>query len=86
MLAGVAFDGGVVAVGSGGGGVTVGVAVTAGAIKTLAQLADPDNQHWQRIEIDPRILGEIRGVMNHYLTNLLGKKPRMHQYLGMLGN
>ncbi|NQU22845.1 MAG: DNA repair protein RecO [Candidatus Nealsonbacteria bacterium] len=62
------------------------IAVTAGAIKTLAQLADPNNRHWQRIEIDPRILGEIRGVMNHYLTNLLGKKPRMHQYLGMLGN
>jgi DNA repair protein RecO (recombination protein O) len=34
--------------------------------------------------LPPRRRGEIRGVMNHYLANLLGRRPRMHQYLGIL--
>ena len=59
--------------------------VSAGALKTMAQLADPDTQTWQRMEINSRILGELRGVLNHYLMNLLGHKPRMHEYLGVLG-
>ena len=37
------------------------------------------------MEIDSRSLGELRGLMNHYLMNLLGRKPRMHEYLGRLG-
>ncbi len=61
------------------------VMVSAGAIKTMAQLADPDTQTWQRMEINSRILGELRGVLNHYLLNLLGHKPRMYEYLGVLG-
>ncbi len=32
----------------------------------------------------PRFRGELRGVMNHYLTNLLGHPPRMQRYLGTL--
>ena len=53
-------------------------------VEAMRQFADPERRAWQRMEIDPRNLGEMRGVLNHYLTNLLGKKPRMHQYLGML--
>ena len=37
------------------------------------------------MEINSRILGELRGVLNHYLLNLLGHKPRMFEYLGVLG-
>ena len=33
------------------------------------------------MEIDRRVLGELRGVLNHYLVNLLGRKPRMHEHL-----
>ena len=47
----------------------------------MAQLADPHGQAWRRIEIDSRMLGELRGVLNHYLINLLGRKPRMYEYL-----
>ncbi len=60
------------------------VSVSAGAVRTMTQLADLDSRTWQRIEIDPRNLGEIRGVLNHYLRNLLGREPRMHRYLGSL--
>jgi DNA repair protein RecO (recombination protein O) len=33
---------------------------------------------------DRRVRGELRGLMNHYLTNLLGHPLRMHKYLGCL--
>ncbi len=33
---------------------------------------------------DPKLRGELRGLMNRYLTNLLGHPPRMQKYLGML--
>jgi DNA repair protein RecO (recombination protein O) len=60
--------------------------LSAGVLRAMAQLAAPDRLAWRRMEIDARSLGELRGVMNHYLANLLGRKPRMHEYLGRLGN
>jgi len=62
------------------------ISIGAGAMKTMRVLADPENRSWERIEIDPRTLGETRGVLNQYLTHLLGKKPRMHEHLGTLWN
>lgn len=56
--------------------------VTAGAIRAMDSLADPAGRAAGRIRIDERTYGEVRGVLNHYLVNLLGRKPRMHQYLG----
>jgi hypothetical protein len=32
--------------------------------------------------VDPKILGELRGLMNNYLAHHLGHKLRMHAYLG----
>lgn len=62
------------------------VQVSAGVLRAMAQLADPDSHAWRRLEIDARSLGELRGLLNHYFTHLLGRKPKMHEYLGMLGN
>ena len=62
------------------------VMVSAGALRTMAQLADTDGAAWRRTKIDPRSLGELRGLLNHYFTQLLGRKPKMHEYLGVLGN
>ena len=62
------------------------VMVNAGVLRAMAQLADPDGHAWQRLEIDGRSLGEMRGVLNRYFAHLLGRKPRMHEYLGVLGN
>ncbi len=47
----------------------------------MAQLADLQSQTWRRMDIDARMLGELRGVLNHYITNLLGRKPKMFHYL-----
>ena len=60
--------------------------VSAGTLRTMAQLASLEGRAWQRIEIDPRTLGEMRGLLNQYLTHLLGRKPRMHKYLGVLSS
>jgi DNA repair protein RecO (recombination protein O) len=57
------------------------VSVTAGALKTMKVLADPQGQAWRRMEVDLRMWGEIRGVLNHYLVNLLGREPRTYKYL-----
>ena len=62
------------------------VLLSAGVLKTMSQLADPDGTAWRRMEIDARSLGELRGVMNYYFANLLGRKPKMHAYLGRLGS
>jgi len=62
------------------------VMVSAGVLRAMTQLADPDAIAWKRMEINSRSLGELRGLLNHYYTHLLGRKPRMHKYLGLLGN
>jgi DNA repair protein RecO (recombination protein O) len=58
--------------------------LNAGVLRIMMKLADRDGQAWRRMEIDRRSRGELRGTLNHYLYNLLGKKPRLHQYLGLL--
>ena len=57
------------------------VSVSAGVLRTMAQLADMESLSWRRMEIDARMLGELRGVLNHYVAHLLGRKPKMYEYL-----
>jgi DNA repair protein RecO (recombination protein O) len=68
------------------GGKTHVVSVSVGTLRAMTQLAEPDRRAWRHLEIDPRSLGELRGLLNHYFTHLLGRKPKMHEYMGMLGN
>jgi hypothetical protein len=60
--------------------------ISPAALRTMAQLADPQRLSWRRIEIDPRLLGELRGILSHYLLNLLGHKPRMYDYLPLFSH
>lgn len=62
------------------------VSTSAAVIRTLDRFADPDDQRWQSGTWDRDIAGELRGLLNHYLYQLLGRKPRMHGYLGFLAN
>ena len=77
------LDGGVLCAKCRGGRRQV-ASVSAGALRTMAQLADPHSRSWRRIEIGTTSHGEIRGLLNHYIANLLGHRPRMQQYLGLL--
>jgi len=52
----------------------------------MAQGADSSDRAWSNLHIGPRSRGELRGVLNRYLWNLLGRKPRMHEYLGLLSS
>jgi DNA repair protein RecO (recombination protein O) len=79
------LDGGVLC-GRCRGGKKQVASLNAGALRAMAQLADSNSLAWRRMEVDARSFGEIRGVMNHYLVNLLGREPRMLAYLGKLGN
>jgi DNA repair protein RecO (recombination protein O) len=58
------------------------VSVSAAAIAALRQLANAQDEDWEAIGLDRRTGGELRGLMNHYLCNLSGRKLRMHGYLG----
>lgn len=60
------------------------VSVSAGVVRALARFADTDSEAWRRVELDRRTKGELRGVLNHYLSHLLGRRPKLHKYLGAL--
>jgi DNA repair protein RecO (recombination protein O) len=56
--------------------------VSAGVLRILGRYSDPASDAWRRLELDRRIRGELRGLLNHYLYHLLGHKLRLHDYLG----
>lgn len=57
--------------------------VQAATIAEMHMLAS-DQRPWAESQLDRARLGELRGVLNHYFANLLGKRPRMVSYLGTL--
>ena len=60
------------------------VSVSAGAIHAMQQFAESEGESWRTLEIDRRLRGELRGLLNNYLKHLLGHRPKMHDYLGTL--
>lgn len=54
--------------------------------ETLATLQKLGRQQWSGEPLSPQIYGELRGLLNQYFCHLLGQRPRMHDYLGLLGN
>jgi DNA repair protein RecO (recombination protein O) len=55
--------------------------VSAAVIETLAAFSQADSAAWRDRPVESRTMGELRGVLNRYWCNLLGKRPRMHRYL-----
>lgn len=62
------------------------VSVSAAVMHTLAAFADTEQDNWQQLAQNQRIPGELRAVLNRYLANLLGHKPKMWQYLAKIGS
>jgi DNA repair protein RecO (recombination protein O) len=79
------LDGGVLCAKCRGGKRQV-ASVSVGVLRAMSEWADPSSEAWRQLAIDPRHGGELRGVLNHYLYHLLGRKPRMHQYLSLLSS
>jgi len=57
------------------------LSISPGVLRAMIQLADQQSDGWRPVELDSRTTGELRAVLNHYLSHLLGHKPRMHAYL-----
>lgn len=57
--------------------------VSAEAIAMLHRTVK-DESPWHESRIDRARLGEVRGLMNQYMANLLGRRPRMYAWLGTL--
>jgi DNA repair protein RecO (recombination protein O) len=62
------------------------VSVSAGVIRALQRYAMPDGDAWRRVKLERGLRGELRGVLNHYVAHVLGRRPRMYNYLGMLAD
>lgn len=62
------------------------VSIGASTLNALLAFADETSDAWHRIPIDARTSAELRGVINQYLCHLLGHRPRMHAYLGILAS
>ncbi len=61
------------------------VRLSSEVLATMRRLSMVDSQ--QTIDDgDPRGHGELRGVLNHFITNLTGHPPRMQKYLGTPSN
>jgi DNA repair protein RecO (recombination protein O) len=60
------------------------VSVSNRGIAELKSLADASDESWRQREWDRSTFGELRGLLNNYLAHVLGHRPRMHKYLGML--
>ncbi len=58
--------------------------ISAGVIAALRTLAMSDV--WSNpnpgVELDRRVYGELRAILNRYFSHLLGHEPRMHRFLG----
>ena len=62
------------------------VSISAGVLRAMIVLAEADGERWQQLSLDSKTRGELWAVLNHYLTHLLGHKPRMHEYLAGMTN
>lgn len=60
------------------------VSLSGPALAGMATFTDEASTSWETEELPAGVRGEIRGVVNHYMSNLLGHRPRMHPYLGFL--
>ncbi|MBW3597399.1 MAG: DNA repair protein RecO [Planctomycetes bacterium] len=60
------------------------VSVSGEVVKTLRRYADATSDAWRGSPPGAKTWGELRGALNHYLANLLGKKPKLHDFLGSL--
>ncbi len=62
------------------------VSVSGPTIDTLRTFASEDDSEWHQTAVGKSSHGELRGVLNNYMNYILGTKPRLQSYLGVLGN
>ncbi|QDU97065.1 DNA repair protein RecO [Lignipirellula cremea] len=55
--------------------------VSAAVIEVMRTFSHLENENWRTAPLPPKVQGELRGLMNHYLNNLAGKRLKMHAFL-----
>ena len=66
------------------------VSLSAEAVEAMSVLAKSDEETssneetWKSIDLLPKTLGQLRGVINHYMNNLIGRRPRLQAFLKVL--
>jgi DNA repair protein RecO (recombination protein O) len=54
------------------------------SVELLEAYMSVETEDWRNVPLESRQHGEIRGVINQYFSHLLGKRPRMHKFLGLM--
>jgi DNA repair protein RecO (recombination protein O) len=57
------------------------VSVSRAAIDTLARFAELNGEVESALDLPQAVRGELRGVVNNYLTHLVGHRLKMHEYV-----
>ena len=57
------------------------ISISAGALAALVRYSAASSEEAE--ELDSRVHGELRAILNHYISHLLGHPPRMVRYLGV---
>jgi len=59
------------------------VGLTSAAVEVLRCFSDR-GPNWQELSVEPRVWGEVRGLVNQYIIHLVGRPLRMRRHLGIL--
>lgn len=67
------------------------VSISRAALAAMEQLAEPRDLRDEGtdpadMELDHRVSGELRGILNQYMNHLLGRRPRLQAYLTSVSN
>lgn len=62
------------------------VSLSGAALGAMRTFAEPVAESSVLPQLDPKVRGELRGVINNYMAHLLGHKPKMQGYLGALAS
>lgn len=56
------------------------IRVSKGVLEMIGRFGEPENENWRNVEIPAEVRGELRAVVNRYLTHLLGREPKMRPF------
>ncbi|GHT23650.1 DNA repair protein RecO [Planctomycetales bacterium] len=64
------------------------VSITSKTLNALEQLTDSldRNENWKHFALDRNTSGELRGLMNQYISHRLGWRPRSHDWLRLIAD
>ncbi|HCP84190.1 MAG: DNA repair protein RecO [Rhodopirellula sp.] len=59
------------------------IGISSDVLETMITLSETATADVNDV-ISPRVLGELRGLLNNYIAHLLGKRPRLHKFMSQM--